>query len=62
MPSDKRKEQLEQELAAEREQLGASIETLRAEVDSLKRKLPAIIGAAVATAIVLGVVKRRLLG
>ena len=62
MPSDERREQIERDLAAEREQLGASIETLRTEVDSFKRRLPLIIGAAATTAIVLGVVKRRLLG
>ena len=38
--------QVRQELAAEREQLGRAVDDLRAEVDSLKRKLPCDRGAA----------------
>jgi hypothetical protein len=53
-------QQIEQELAAEREQLGTAVHDLRAEVDELKRKLPFYAAGALAVAILLGVAKRLL--
>jgi hypothetical protein len=53
-------EQARQELGSERERLGTAIDDLRTEVDALKRKLPYVAAAAVATMVVLGVVRRKL--
>jgi hypothetical protein len=60
MPSDRSEQQIEQELAAEREKLGSAVHDLRAEVDELKRKLPFYAAGALAVAILLGIGKRLL--
>ena len=60
MPSDRSAQQIEQELAAEREKLGSAVHDLRAEVDVLKRKLPFYAAGALAVAILLGIGKRLL--
>ncbi|HEY7604860.1 MAG TPA: hypothetical protein VH760_11420 [Gaiellaceae bacterium] len=52
-------DQLRQELAAERQQLGNAVHELRAEVDELKRKAPKV-AAGVAGAVALVLVVRRL--
>jgi hypothetical protein len=56
---DKAAQQLQQELASERERLATAIDDLRTEVDELKRKLPYVAAAVIATGIVLSVAKRR---
>jgi hypothetical protein len=57
---DKKADQLRQEIASERERLGGAVDDLRAEVDELKRKLPYVAAAAVATLVLVRVVRRRL--
>jgi len=57
---DKAAEQLRQEIAAEREQLGTAIDDLRTEVDELKRKVPYVAAVVVGAGIALGFVRRRL--
>jgi hypothetical protein len=57
---DKKAYQLRQEIASERERLGGAVDDLRAEVDELKRKLPYVAAAAVATLVLVRVVRRRL--
>ena len=56
---DKATQQLQQELASERERLATAIDDLRTEVDELKRKLPYVAAAVIATGIVVGLVRRR---
>jgi outer membrane murein-binding lipoprotein Lpp len=53
-------DQLRQELAAEREQLGSAVHELRAEVDALRRKLPYVAAAALAAGVLVGVARRAL--
>jgi uncharacterized protein YlxW (UPF0749 family) len=57
---DKAAQQLQRELASERERLATAIDDLRTEVDELKRKLPYVAAAVIATSILVGVVRRRL--
>jgi len=56
---DKAAQQVQQELASERERLATAIDDLRTEVDELKRKLPYVAAAVIATGIVVGLVRRR---
>jgi hypothetical protein len=56
---DKAAEQVRRELASEREHLGSAIDDLRAEVDELKRKLPYVAAAVIATGLVVGLARRR---
>jgi hypothetical protein len=56
---DKPAQQLQQELASERERLATAIDDLRNEVDELKRKLPYVAAAVIATGIVVGLARRR---
>jgi outer membrane murein-binding lipoprotein Lpp len=53
-------DQLRQELAAEREQLGSAVKELRTEVDELKRKLPYVAGAVLAAGALITIIRRRL--
>jgi hypothetical protein len=57
---DKAAQQLQRELASERDRLATAIDDLRTEVDELKRKLPYVAAAVIATSILVGVVRRRL--
>jgi hypothetical protein len=54
-PDDVRKE-----LVAEREQLGDAVRELRSEVDAVKRKLPYVAAAVLATGALVAIVRRRL--
>jgi ElaB/YqjD/DUF883 family membrane-anchored ribosome-binding protein len=56
---DKAAQQLQRELASERERLATAIDDLRTEVDELKRKLPYVAAAVIATGIVVGLLRRR---
>jgi len=63
MPDKKVKPaELRREIASERERLGTAVDDLKNEVDELKRKLPYVAAAAVATLVVLRVVRRKLSG
>ncbi len=57
---DKAAEQMRRELASERERLATAIDDLRSEVDELKRKLPYVAAAVIATGILVGLVRKRL--
>jgi hypothetical protein len=57
---DKAAQQLQRELASERERLAASIDDLRSEVDELKRKLPYVAAAVIATGLLVGLVRKKL--
>jgi hypothetical protein len=57
---DKAAQQLQRELASERERLATAIDDLRTEVDELKRKLPYVAAAVIATGILVGLVRKRL--
>jgi hypothetical protein len=57
---DKAAEQVQRELASERDQLASAIDDLRSEVDELKRKLPYVAAAVIVTSLLVGLVRRRL--
>jgi hypothetical protein len=57
---DKAAQQLQREIASERERLATAIDDLRTEVDELKRKLPYVAAAVIATGILVGLVRKRL--
>jgi hypothetical protein len=57
---DKAAQQLQRELASERERLATAIDDLRSEVDELKRKLPYVAAAVIATGILVGLVRKKL--
>ena len=59
MPPPSSTDQLRQEIAAEREQLGNALQGLRTEVDELKRKLPYVAGAVLAAGALVVIVRRR---
>jgi hypothetical protein len=60
MPPASSSEQVKQELAAERAQLGSAVQELRSEIDELRRKLPYYAAAAVAAGLVVGVARKLL--
>jgi outer membrane murein-binding lipoprotein Lpp len=60
MPRVSEPDRLRQNLAAERERLGTAIQDLRAEVDELRRKLPYVAAAAIATGVLVHVARKRL--
>jgi hypothetical protein len=57
---DKAAEQVQRELASERDQLASAIDDLRGEVDELKRKLPYVAAAVISTSLLVGLLRRRL--
>jgi hypothetical protein len=52
-------EDVQKELAAEREQLGDAVRELRSGVDDLKRKLPYVAAAALAAGALIAIARRR---
>ena len=52
-------EDVQKELAAEREQLGDAVRDLRSGVDDLKRKLPYVAAAVLAAAALVVIARRR---
>jgi Protein of unknown function (DUF3618) len=58
MPADRSPDELRQELAAEREQLGIAVDELRARVDDLKRKVPIAAGALLAAVVLIKLARR----
>jgi outer membrane murein-binding lipoprotein Lpp len=52
-------DEVRQELAAEREQLGSAVQELRTEVDALRRKLPYVAAAALAAGLLIKLARRR---
>ena len=52
-------EDVQKELAAEREQLGDAVRDLRSGVDDLKRKLPYVAAAVLAAGVLVVIIRRR---